>query len=120
MQTDNKNNSNYFFSSPKDEYFEELKSVCIKFWRTFDDQFGYATEKINTIKDLKNVDGNFMSMVQMIHPLNRILISEAISIETRYNVSIRSKVGGTTDEFDMFDVFDSCEIKNQIIRRNGL
>ena len=37
----------YYYKQPKQEYFDELKSACIKFWRAFDDQFGYATEKIN-------------------------------------------------------------------------
>ena len=44
----------YYYKQPKQEYFDEVKSVCIKTWGLFDDQFGYATEKINQIKDLEN------------------------------------------------------------------
>ena len=57
----------YYYKQPKQEYFDELKSACIKFWGVFDDQFGYATEKINRIKDLENNSTNYMMMVKMFH-----------------------------------------------------
>ena len=56
----------YYYKQPKQEYFDELKSACIKFWRAFDDQFGYATEKIDSIKDLENNSTNYMLMVKIL------------------------------------------------------
>ena len=35
-----------FYTPPKDECFEELRTICIRFWRTFD-EVEYVEEKIN-------------------------------------------------------------------------
>jgi hypothetical protein len=97
-------NIDFFYKPPPDECFEELKSVCINFWKTFDDTFGYATEKINTIKDLPNEGANFMAMVQMIHPISRQVIAKNLSIETRNYISVKFHMG-EDNEFDFFNVF---------------
>ena len=39
-----------FYTPPKDECFEELRTICIRFWRTFD-EVEYVDEKINRIKN---------------------------------------------------------------------
>lgn len=97
-------NTDYFYKPPPDECFDELKSVCIRFWETFDDTFGYATKKINQIKDLPNEGSNFMGMVQMIHPLSRKIIAKNLSIETRNYISVKFNMG-EENEFDFFNVF---------------
>ena len=38
-----------FYTPPKDECFEELRTICIRFWRTFD-EVEYVDEKINRIR----------------------------------------------------------------------
>ena len=48
-----------YYTAPKDEYFEEVKREAMKLWKEVDsdnDKFGYATGKINRIKDIKNID----------------------------------------------------------------
>jgi hypothetical protein len=75
-----------FYTPPKEELFNELKEVCIKFWKTFDDNFEYSSEKINRIKDLPNDGPNFVMMVQMIHPVAREVISKLLSLETRNEI----------------------------------
>ena len=65
-----------FYTPPKDECFEELRTICIRFWRTFD-EVEYVDEKINRIKNLKNEGCNFVMMVQMIHPVSREFIAKA-------------------------------------------
>jgi len=96
-----------FYKPPKDENFEELKKICILFWKQFDDQFGYSSEKINRIIDLPNEESNFIMMVQMIHPLSRKLISKALSLETRNEISMRLHGWeGEPDEFDFFNIWN--------------
>ena len=101
-----------FYTPPREESFNELKEACIKFWNTFDDEFGYATEKIDRIKDLPNDGPNFVMMVQMIHPVAREVISKLLSLETRNEISMRLYGWEKEDEFDFFNIWN---IDNNII-----
>ena len=102
----------YYYKQPKQEYFDELKSACIKFWRAFDDQFGYATEKINSIKDLDNNSTNYMMMVKMFHQLNWEVLAELLSLEVRNDISIRSNSGHDC-ETDFFNIWGANEAKEK-------
>jgi hypothetical protein len=102
-----------YYKSPKDDYFEELRSVCIRYWSTFDDTFGYATEKINQVKSFENNDGNFMTMVKMIHPLAWEVIAEVLSYETRQHISLRLEAGGDSLEADFFNIWGNNEAKKK-------
>jgi hypothetical protein len=106
-------NTKLYYKSPKDRHFEELRSVCIRYWSTFDDTFGYATEKINQVKSFENNEGNFMTMVKMIHPLAWEVIAEVLSLETRNHVSIRLEAGGDSLEADFFNIWGTNEAKEK-------
>jgi hypothetical protein len=103
----------YYYKQPKQEYFDELKSACIKFWGAFDDQFGYATEKINRIKDLENNYSNYMMMVKMFHQLNWEILAELLSLETRNDISIRLNAGVESVETDFFDIWGINDAKEK-------
>ena len=102
----------YYHKQPKQEYFDEVKSACIKFWNAFDDQFGYATEKINIIKDLENNSTNYMMMVKMFHQLNWEVLAELLSLEVRNDISIRLNAGHDC-ETDFFNVWGTNEAKEK-------
>jgi hypothetical protein len=91
----------FFYKSPKDSYFEELRSVC------------YATKKINQVKSFENNEGNFMTMVQMIHPLAWEVIAELLSLETRNQISLRLEAGGDSLEADFFNIWGPNEAKRK-------
>jgi hypothetical protein len=95
-----------FYTPPREESFNELREVCIRFWNTFDDKFGYATEKIDRIKDLPNDGPNFVMMVQMIHPVAREVISKLLSLETRNEISMRLYGWEKENEFDFFNIWN--------------
>lgn len=94
-----------FYKPPKDECFEELKTICIRFWRTFD-EVEFVEEKINRIKDLKNEGCNFVMMVQMIHPVAREIISKALSLETRNAISMRLYGWEKENSLDPFNIWN--------------
>ena len=94
-----------FYTPPKDECFEELRTICIRFWRTFD-EVEYVDEKINRIKNLKNEGCNFVMMVQMIHAVSREVISKALSLETRNEISMRLYGWEKENEFDFFNIWN--------------
>ena len=94
-----------FYTPPKYECFEELRTICIRFWRTFD-EVEYVDEKINRIKNLKNEGCNFVMMVQMIHVVSREVISKALSLETRNEISMRLYGWEKENEFDFFNIWN--------------
>ena len=52
----------------KEETFNIIKQTAIELWKEIDtdnDKYGYATEKINTIKDLENIGDNFGYIINM-------------------------------------------------------
>jgi hypothetical protein len=100
-----------FYTPPKYECFEELRKICIRFWRTFD-EVEYVEEKINRLKNLKNEGCDFVMMVQMIHPVSRQFIAKSLSLETRNEISMRMYGWEKENEFDFFNIWN---IDNNII-----
>jgi len=116
------NSIQLFYKPPKDEYFDELKRLCIRFWEVYE-EYPLFTEhakkliedfrqsKINQIKDLRNEGTNFMSMILMIHPMTRKVIAKHLSLETRNEISMRLYGCEEENEFDPFNIWN---IKNNI------
>ena len=100
-----------FYTPPKDGCFEELRTICIRFWRSFD-EVEYVEEKINRIKDLKNESCNFVMMVQKINPISIQIIAKCLSLETRNEISMRIYGWEKENEFDFFNIWN---IDNNII-----
>ncbi len=86
-----------YYEPPTDEQFEELKSKAIEIWEGYDDRFGYASSKINQIKDIKNISDNFMYMIAMFDDENQKKLAEKLSVETRREVRARMIDGGAPE-----------------------
>ena len=97
--------SKLYYTPPKDKSFDELRHICTRYWKCFDDSHGYATNKIHHINNLKNIGGNFIEMVKMIHPVARIVIAEQLSIDCRNDISIRLESGGESELTDCFNIY---------------
>lgn len=54
-----------YYSAPEEDIFDEIKAKAIELWRSYDDAYGYATGKINRIKDIKNIKDNTAYIVAM-------------------------------------------------------
>lgn len=91
-----------YYTPPTEEIFDELKLVAIELWRTYDDEFGYATEKINSIKDTTNVQDNFMYMVAMFDIVNQRKLSFVLSEKTRKAIRERMIDGGNEEQYIVF------------------
>lgn len=101
----NMNKVELYYTPPEDELFDELKERAIENWKevdSYDDKFGYATEKIRRIKDIKNVGDNFMYIVAMFDLGNQKLLAEKLSSKTRRAVRIRMLDGGSYPELIYF------------------
>jgi len=89
-----------YYTPPSDKCFEELKEKAIELWKEVDsdnDKYGYATGKINSIKDIKNIQDNFMYMVAMFDTNNQGLLAEKLSDEARKEVRDRMIDGGNPE-----------------------
>lgn len=91
-----------YYTAPEDEYFNDLKEKAIELWSTYDDEFGYASEKISRIKFIANVRDNFMYIVAMFDLPNQRKLAEMISPETRSEVRRRMVDGGQPDIYNPF------------------
>jgi len=91
-----------YYEAPTDEQFEEVKLTCIEIWNTSDDTYGYATEKIDTIKNMENISDNVMSMIAMFDMDNMTELSILLSSETRKAISDRMISGGNPPEYNPF------------------
>lgn len=60
-----------YYTPPSDEVFGKMKAAAIQIWQGYDDTYGYATDKINAIKDIQNIQDNFMYMFAMFDDENQ-------------------------------------------------
>ena len=91
---------NIYYTPPTEELFMEVKEKAIELWHEVDtdnDKYGYATEKVNQIKDIANVGDNFMYMVAMFDIYNQRLLAEKLSKEARLAIRERMVAGGQPD-----------------------
>ena len=47
------------YEAPSNKIFEEIKQKSIDIWNTYSDAHGYRSEKLNRIKNVKNVKDNW-------------------------------------------------------------
>jgi len=94
-----------YYTAPGDEIFEEVKKKAIELWKVVDtdnDKYGYTTEKINRIKDIKNITDNTMSIVAMFSIDNQLLLAQELSEPTREAIRERMIDGGQPEDLIAF------------------
>jgi len=94
-----------YYTPPRQELFEAVKSRAMELWKEVDtdnDKYGYATSKINQIKDIENVGDNFMYIVAMFDINNQRKLADRLAQETRDAVRERMIDGGNPEEYIVF------------------
>lgn len=71
-----------YYTAPSQEIFEDIKENAMKIWQGYDDTYGYATEKINRIKDIKNVQDNAWYIVAMFDSNNQAKLLTMVNTKT--------------------------------------
>ena len=97
----NKTMSNLYYIAPDQDIFEEVKSKCMEIWDTYDDEYGYASQKKNQI-DVENVSDNFMYMIAMFDSQNQRKLSSMLSEESKKQIRDRMLDCGTPIEYIYF------------------
>lgn len=86
--------SRLYYTPPSEEQFNEVKGKAIEIWNDFSNEYGYVDEKVNSIKDIANVQDNFMYMVAMFDMDNQRKLANKLSDETKQAVRERMIDGG--------------------------
>lgn len=68
--------------APSSEIFEEMKAAAINVWETYDNQFGYVTEKTRLINRIKNIQDNVMVFYRMFDYQNQSAMRAKLSIDS--------------------------------------
>lgn len=76
-----------YYKAPSDEIFNEIKGKSIEIWGTYDDTYGYASEKIDRVKSINNVKDNWGSIVGMFDSTNQQKLLAKLSPEARAQVA---------------------------------
>lgn len=72
------------FKKPSDEVFDEVKQKSIEVWKeNHSDEFGYVTEKVNSIKDVENVGDNILFIVSKFDTTNKARLFLKLNHEAR-------------------------------------
>lgn len=91
-----------YYTEPPQDRFDELKKKAVEVWQTYDNEFGYVDEKVERIKDIKNVQDNFMYIVAMFDLNNQKILASKLSDETRIEVRLRMVDGGNPPQYIVF------------------
>lgn len=95
-------NAKLYYTPPTDAQFEEVKEKSIEVWNTMDNTYKYVDGKIARIKDIKNVEDNFMYMVAMFDSNNQSKLASKLSAETRQAIRDRMIDGGQPEFLIVF------------------
>ena len=83
-----------YYTAPSDECFEDMKKCAIQVWNEYDDEYGYATGKIARIKDIGNIEDNFMYILAMFDQDNQQKVGELLQEKTKEEARARMIDGG--------------------------
>ena len=75
-----------YYTAPSDEIFEEIRNKAIEIWQTYDDTYGYASEKINYLNSFGNVRDNWGTIVGMFDSTNQQKLLTKLSPEAQAQV----------------------------------
>jgi hypothetical protein len=97
--------SKLYYTPPTQKAFDEVKEKAMELWKEVDtdnDKYGYASEKINAIKDIRNIEDNFMYMVAMFDENNQRKLANRLAQETKDAIRERMIDGGSSEEYLVF------------------
>lgn len=69
-----------YYKAPNQEVFDDIKTAALAIWRTYDDTYGYQSEKVNRIKDLKNISDNYGYIVGMFDSWNQNKLFRSVKL----------------------------------------
>lgn len=65
------------------ELFDELQTKAVEIWQTYDDTHGYASEKIERVNSIRNVQDNYGVFIGMFDHVNQRKLYDSVSDEAK-------------------------------------
>lgn len=96
----NKQAKGNIMNTVSDEVFDELKREAIKIWKTYDNTYGYADEKIGYLESFGNVSDNFGTIIGMFDIHNQRKLYDAVS-STEAREAIDYWCGGSLEQSEI-------------------
>ena len=72
-----------YYTAPPQKIFDEIKGASIQVWQTYNNEFGYVDEKVDRIKDIKNIRDNTCYLVAMFDLSNQNKLLSRVEGETK-------------------------------------
>jgi hypothetical protein len=54
-----------YMTAPTDSVFNEMQEIATKIWNTYDNTYGYVSEKVNYVNSIGNIQDNAMVFYRM-------------------------------------------------------
>ena len=67
--------------APTQQIFNEMRSVASEIWNTYDNTYGYATEKLSYVNSIENIEDNAMVFYRMFDYINQQKMKSLLSQE---------------------------------------
>ena len=86
-----------YYEPPLNALFDEVKIKAMELWHevdTYNDAFGYASGKCDRIRDIANIEDNFMYIVAMFDDGNQRKLADKLSTNARLAIRHRMIDGG--------------------------
>ena len=68
-------------NTPSQEIYNEMKSIATQIWETYDNTYGYVTEKLSYINNIRNIEDNAMVFYRMFDNNNQSMFRANASNE---------------------------------------
>lgn len=70
-------------TTPSEEIFNEMKKAALEIWNTYNDDYGYATEKKDRVNSITNIQDNVMVFYRMFDRANQMRMENKLSEKAR-------------------------------------
>lgn len=87
-----------YYTAPSDEAFNDMKKACTTIWNGMGNEGGYRDEKLKRIKDVGNVQDNFMYLFAMFDMNNQRRVVSLLQASTIDDLRVRMLDGGNGRE----------------------
>lgn len=85
---------NHYYEAPPDAAFEDMRKAAMEIWNTMGNAGGYRDEKIARIKNIANVQDNFMYIFAMFDINNQRRVVSLLDTNTIEEIRTRMEAGG--------------------------
>lgn len=68
--------------TPSIEIFNDMKQAATQVWKTYDNEYGYVSEKLNYVNGLNNIQDNAMVFYRMFDWENQRKFKQLVNEQT--------------------------------------